>query len=209
VLGIVTNLSARLEVYARVKKRIHLNASFHREFVSDEEFIKKVLQMQEQFHINVNVVATPQNLDVLKQIGSMLRTRNISRHVDPYVDTAFQCSKEQAEVLDRYLAADRGVVDFGDRSAKLCSAGHNYVNVLPNGEVFTCAAGFKYTYSPLFADVVVGRTLAGYRMKNLFEPGFSLNPGHTRCALPRKDGYDRDAVIIKQSPTARTDAGTA
>ena len=209
VLGVVTNLSARPEVYERVKKRIHLNASFHREFVSEEELIQKVLQLQERFRINVNVVATPQNLDVLKQIGSMLRTKNISLHVDPCVDTAFKCSKEQAKVLDGYLAADRGVVDFADRSVKLCSAGHNYVNVLPNGDVFTCAAGFTYTYSPLLADVVGGRDLADYRMKNLFEPGFSLNPGYTRCALPCKDACDRDAVMIKQLPTAAADSGTA
>ncbi len=82
ILGVVTNLSAKPEAFARITRKIHLNASFHREFVTDEEFIAKVLLLQEQFHINVNVVATPENLDVLQQVAAMMHTRNISLHVD-------------------------------------------------------------------------------------------------------------------------------
>ena len=206
VLGIVTNLSARPEVYARITKRIHLNASFHREFVTEEDFIEKVLLLQEQFHINVNIVATPQNLEVLKRIKDLMRTKSISLHVDPYVDAGFRYSLEQLKALGKHLAADRGAVDFADRSSKNCSAGQNYINVLPDGEVFTCAAGFTYTYSTLFADVVAGQELNHYRMKGLFEPDFSLNGEYTKCTLPCKDACDYDSVIIRHGSTAR--AGT-
>jgi MoaA/NifB/PqqE/SkfB family radical SAM enzyme len=204
VLGVVTNLSAKPEVYARITKRIHLNASFHREFVAEDEFIAKVLQLQEQFHINVNIVATPQNLEVLGRVEEMMRTKNISLHVDPYVDADFEYSKEQLKALGKHLTADRGVVDFADRSSKRCSAGQNYINVLPDGEVFTCAAGFSYTYSTLFADLVAGQELKGYRMKNLFEPDFALSREHMTCALPCKDACDYDSVIIRQASKART-----
>jgi MoaA/NifB/PqqE/SkfB family radical SAM enzyme len=203
VLGVVTNLSAKPEVYERVTKRIHLNASLHREFVTEEAFIEKVVRLQQRFHINVNIVATPQNLGVLKQVEELMRTKNVSLHVDPYVDAGFEYSHEQLEALGRHLAADRGVVDFADRSSKSCSAGQNYINVLPNGEVFTCAAGFTYAYSTLFADITAGQELGHYRLKNLFEPGFSLNRDYMTCGLPCKDACDRDAVIIRRRSGAR------
>ena len=40
--------------------------------MTGEEFIEKVLLLQEQFHINVNIVATPQNLEVLKRIKDLM-----------------------------------------------------------------------------------------------------------------------------------------
>lgn len=202
VLGIVTNLSAKPEAYARITKRIHLNASFHREFVSEEEFIAKVLLLQERFHINVNIVATPENLQVLRRVEGLMRSKDISLHVDPYVDAAFAYSNEELRALRGHLAADRGVVDFTDRSVKSCSAGRNYINVLPNGEVFTCAAGFTYSYSPLFADLVADRELGQYRMQNIFATDFSLNRADTTCVLPCKDACDYDAVIIRRRAQA-------
>jgi hypothetical protein len=87
-------------------------------------------------------------------------------------------------------------VDFNDFSPKQCSAGRNYINLLPDGQVFTCAAGFSYTYSPLYTDLVKNRSLEHFRMPNLFDPDFRLNPTDLVCKLPCKDACDRDSVLI-------------
>src|SRR4029077_21150760 len=49
LVGIVTNLSLPAPVYRRIKKRIHLNASFHREFVAEEEFVEKIKELRGHF----------------------------------------------------------------------------------------------------------------------------------------------------------------
>jgi hypothetical protein len=130
-----------------------------------------------------------------------MRTHRISLHVDPYVDHEFRYSTEQQTLLGKYTQADRkSLVDFDDFSRKQCSAGRNYINLLPDGQVFTCAAGFNYTYSPLYADLVKNKPLGHYRMGNIFDSDFKLNSSDVICELPCKDACDRDAVIISIRP---------
>jgi hypothetical protein len=73
----------------------------------------------------------------------------------------------------------------------------NYLNVMPNGDVFTCASGFAYVHSPLFAEVVGDQNTDHYRMGNLFDSDFALNKSNVSCTLPCEAYCDRDAALIK------------
>ncbi len=198
LLGIVSNISLPASVYRKIERPIHLNASFHREFVSADNFIARVKELQEFFHVHVNIVATPENLPVISSIDELMSKHRISLHVDPYVDHEFRYSAAEQQVLRKHITADRSkLVEFDDFSSKQCSAGRNYINLLPNGDVFTCAAGFNYIHSPLYSEIVKGRDLSHFPMRNLFDSAFKLNSTDVICGLPCKDACDRDAVILK------------
>lgn len=201
LLGIVSNVSLPASVYRKIKRPFHLNASFHREFVGAESFIARVKELQEFLHVHVNIVATPENLPVIASIDELMATHRISLHVDPYVDHNFKYSTQDEALLRKYTQADRrSLVDFNDFSPKQCSAGRNYINLLPDGQVFTCAAGFTYTYSPLYTELVRNRSLEQFRMSNLFDEDFQLNARDLVCKLPCKDACDRDSVLITIQP---------
>ena len=198
LIGIVSNLSMPARVIKKINNPIRLNASFHRECVSSEDFIGKVKELQESFHIMVNMVATPENLPAIAAIDALLKSHNISLHIDPFVDTGFRYSDEQLALLKKHTKLDRASMpEFNDFSLKSCSAGRNYVNLMPNGDVFVCASGFQYVHSPLFAHVVGNQDTSHYRMKNLLDPDFSLNRLDISCALPCQAYCDRDMAVIK------------
>lgn len=208
LIGVVTNLSLPAKVIQKIERSIHLNASFHRECVSTEAFVKKVKELQDSFDIEVNIVATPENLPAIAAVDELLKLHRISLHVDPYVDTEFKYTAEQLELLRKHTQADRNaLVEFDDFSLKSCSAGRNYINLMSNGDVFTCAGGYEYVHSPLFAHVVAGESTDHYRMGNLFDLDFSLNKADIVCKLPCQAYCDRDAALIKViGPTQRTPA---
>lgn len=198
ILGVVSNVSLPSRVFRKIRKPVHINASFHREFVAEGDFIRRVKELQEFFHVNVNIVATPENIPVIERIDDLMRSRNISLHVDPFVDTEFTYSPEQIRALKKHIQPDRSsLVSFDDFSVKHCSAGRNYINLMPGGEVYTCAGGWGYTHSPLFKHIVNGSSVSQYSMGNLFDPDFRLNTGDVTCTLPCKDACDRDSAIIK------------
>lgn len=200
IMGIVTNLSLPAAVYQKIQKRIHLNASFHREYTDAELFIAKVRELSEQFHIHANIVATPENLPLLTQISDELSASGVSLHVDPYVDNNFQYSQEQLKVLALHMKGDRHpetLLDFQDFSPKRCSAGRNYVNFSPDGSAYTCYGGMNFIHSPLYLDIARGRDLSPYRMGNLFDPDFQLNSHDIICSMPCNAACDRDVAIIR------------
>lgn len=197
LLGIVTNLSMPHAI-RRVKVPTHLNASLHRECVSTEKFIEAIKELQDSFNIAVNIVATPENLPAIAAVDKLLKSHSVSLNVDPFVDTDFEYSEEQLALFKKHAVPTRStLVEFDDFSLKQCSAGRNYINLLPNGDVFTCASGFSYVYSPLFRHVVGERKTDHYRMGNLFDPAFSLNTTDISCTLPCEAYCDRDSALIK------------
>jgi len=135
---------------------------------------------------------------MIASIDILMKTHRVTLHVDPLVDIAFRYSAEEEALLRKYTKADRSaLVQFDDFALKQCSAGRNYLNLLPYGQVFTCAGGFTYTYSGLYADMVKNKPLDQYRIGNIYDPDFKLNSGDIKCELPCKDACDRDSVIVK------------
>lgn len=198
LLGIVSNVSQPVSTYRKIKRPFHLNASYHREFVSEPDFIARVRELQEFLDVHVNIVATQENLPVIASIDELMKTHRITLHVDPLVDLAFHYSASEEALLRKYTSADRRtLVQFDDFSGKQCSAGRNYINLMPDGQVFTCAGGFTYTYSALYAEMVKDKPLGHFRLGNLFDTDFKLNSSDVVCELPCKDACDRDSVTIK------------
>jgi MoaA/NifB/PqqE/SkfB family radical SAM enzyme len=198
VVGMVTNVSLPTSLYRKIRKRIHINASFHREFAGEDEFIEKVKELQHLFHLAVNIVATPENLPVIERLDALMRSRKIVLHVDPLVDADFSYTPEQKALLLKHTHSDRQyTVAFDDFSVKRCSAGRNYIYVMPGGEVYSCAGGCSYIHSPLFKHLAQGADVSHYFLGNLFDPAFQLNKDDMTCTLPCKDACDRDSAIIK------------
>jgi MoaA/NifB/PqqE/SkfB family radical SAM enzyme len=200
LMGIVTNLSQPGSVYRKIKKSIHLNASFHREHTNDEEFIAKIRELRDQFHINVNIVATPENLPLLRKISDEFSPYGIPLHVDPYIDLGFQYTEDQLKSLKPFLAPDRkhdNELDFTDFSPKRCSAGRNYINVAPDGGAYTCNGGMNFIHSPLYSELSAGRDVSQYRMGNIFDPDFHSNQKDIACSMPCNLACDRDTAIIR------------
>jgi len=210
ILGIVTNATVNTAVYERIRKKIHLNVSFHREYVSEEQFIGKIDDLRRigMFHINVNLVATRENVQMIPRIERLLADHQVSLHIDPFVDPdmAFEYTPEETRVLARYLAPDRSsqldMLDFDSYAPKACSAGRNYITLMPDGTVLRCVSGSDYFHSPLRKRVLESGPGAPYDpgyflMGNILDPGFSLDTAPVYCELPCPAACDRDMATIK------------
>ena len=200
LLGIVTNLSQPASVYRKIKKRLHLNASFHREHTSDDDFIAKIRELRDSFHIHVNIVATPQNLPLLTKIAEEFSGCDIPLHVDPFVQKGFQYTPRQLELLQPFLAPDRKPktqLDFNDFHPKQCSAGRNYINLSPDGSAYTCNGGMNFVHSTLYSEWSSGRDVSKYRMGNIFDPNFQVNQKDMICSMPCNMACDRDTASIR------------
>lgn len=208
LLGVVTNATAPIKIYDRIAQSIQLHVSFHREFIEEPAFLAKVDQLRQRHKVQVNIVATPENLPLIEQIATDFSAQDVALHVDPYIDTTFTYSPAQRAMLDRVLQADRAVYldrqlaydDYGD---KTCSAGQNYFALAPNGDVYTCVGGKHYLNSPLYQHILEAapapQDLEAYRMGNLFDAAFRLNDGPIRCVLPCGNPCDFDSVTIRQT----------
>lgn len=206
LIGIVSNFSSPASVYRKIHKRIHLNASFHREHTNSDEFLAKIKELAPHFHIQVNIVATPENLPLLGQISDELARSEVALHVDPYVDVHFQYSTDQLKALQPYLAHDRNPetqLNFDDFSQKRCSAGRNYVSFSPDGSAYTCYAGMNFIHSTLYSEIAKGKDLSQYRMRNIFDPGFKMNATDSVCSMPCNLACDRDSAIIRPESLTR------
>lgn len=209
ILGIVTNATVKSSVYNKINKKTHLNLSFHSEFTTQEQFISKLLELKSlnKFHLNVNIVATRENIPLIAELKKGLVCENISLHVDPLIDSdmEFLYSQEEKELLHDFLENDRvsnlDRLNFFDYRLKQCSAGKNYINIMPNGDVFRCASGFEYYLSPLKKQVLSSGLNAPYDPKyfymgNIFDEKFSLDTNSILCELPCPAACDRDMAKI-------------
>lgn len=211
ILGIVTNAAVKTAIYERITKKIHLNLSFHREFVTADQFLNKIEELRKvgMFHLNINMVATRENVLMIPKFEKFFTDHKVSLHIDPYVDpdVAFEYTPEEMVILSRYLASDRNtqmdMLNFNSYTPKECSAGQNYINIMPDGTVFRCVGGSDYFHSPLkkrLLDMGPGAPYdpGFFLMGNVFDPGFKLDKAPVCCQLPCTAACDRDMAKIKR-----------
>ena len=156
----------------------------------------------------VNVVATPENLSVIEKLHEQFAHERVELHVDPFIEPGFAYSTEQMKRLRPFLPRDRQNEkqwQYDDYDPKLCSAGVNYLNLLPDGRVLTCAGGMDYQNSPLVSDILAGQPdqpfdLDLFSMGNLFDPDFALRQKPLVCTLPCRMACDLDSASIKRLP---------
>jgi MoaA/NifB/PqqE/SkfB family radical SAM enzyme len=203
IIGAVTNLSAPSCVYKQVNKPMHLNVSFHREYTDQSTFLAKINELKEKFHITVNFVATPDNLTVLSAISKFFTDNGVAFHVDPYCDndSSFKYTPDQMKLLKKYLTHDRNFKRqsfLASDNGKKCSAGRNYITLMPDGSVYTCSGGMLYHYSALHKEIRTGLAIDHFSMSNIFYDDFRLNEKDIICTLPCKYACDYDAAIIQK-----------
>jgi len=210
ILGIVTNATAKTNVYERITRKIHMNLSFHREFISEDRFLEKIDELRKvgRFHLNVNLVATRENVSMTAKVEKLLTDHHVGLHIDPFVDPdlAFEYTPQEMAILSRYLTPDRRTSkdrpDLDNHALKECSAGQNYINIMPDGTVFRCGNGFNYYHSPLRGRLLEVGPHAPYDpgfflMGNIFDPTFTLDKKSVCCELPCTQGCDRDMATIR------------
>ncbi len=210
LIGVVSNGTAKMEVYRRIKKRIAINISFHREFIEEEAFVQKIEQLKEHFNISVNIVATRENMSVLRNLEKSFKNKEITLHVDRLLDTSVIYTPEEVAYLDTFLSTERRLqrdqLDYEDFQPKLCGAGKNYINIMPSGEAYVCAGGMEYMHSPLVKNILDAQPeehfdVSKFKMGNIFDPGFALNKGPIVCPLPCRAACDRDFTSFKRLKT--------
>jgi MoaA/NifB/PqqE/SkfB family radical SAM enzyme len=207
LLGVVSNGTAKMAVYKQIKNRIGLNISFHREFIEEDKFVAKVEQLKELFNVSVNIVATRENLSVLRTLDQSFKNKEITLHVDRLLDDTVIYTPEEVAFLDSFLTVERrrqkDQLNYKDYEPKVCGAGNNYINIMPDGEVYTCAGGMEYFNSPLVKKILDQQPeepfdLGQFKMGNIFDPGFELNTKPIVCPLPCRAACDRDFTTFKR-----------
>jgi MoaA/NifB/PqqE/SkfB family radical SAM enzyme len=207
LIGVVTNGTVKTDVYRRINKRVALNISFHREFIEEEPFVKKVEELQEHFNVSVNIVATRENMSVLRRMNDTFKNKEITLHVDRLFDENTHYTPEEEKYLEQFLSLERRQqhdhLDYEDYQPKLCGAGVNYINIMPSGEVYTCGGGMEYVHSPLVKGILDNQPgapfdVGKFRMGNVFDPGFALNSKRIVCPLPCRAVCDRDFTTFKR-----------
>lgn len=199
IIGIITNASMPIEVYNKINKKLHINISFHREFVSEEDFINKVLLLSKKFHVTVNIVANNENILFLKNHSKDFKNKNISVHVDPFIDfeknKCFEYTKEQLKMIGNFITKDRNLLlkTELENLTKICSAGRNYYNIMPNGDVTICSNTMDIKYSK-FREKSNDKS---FDLGNIFDGTFKLNNVDYKCKYKCLNHCDIDYCKIK------------
>ena len=203
IIGLITNASLPVETYKKLNKDICVTISYHREFVKEDEFIEKVLKLKEFLWINsVNIVATPENIPFLKQLHQKLTPKGITIRVEHLVQSGFSYTKEQLDEINKYLVDDRNQdkkKNFYEAYInKTCSAGKNFINIMPNADVYSCVGGMEYLNAKHRQSYIKNSDLSRFKMGNLCDENFKFKTKNQICNLPCIYVCDWDYADIKR-----------
>lgn len=206
IIGLVSNLSLPIERYKKIKKKICLTTSFHREFAKEDEFIEKILELKEFMWINsVNIVATPENIPFLEELHKKLNPHKITIRVEHLVKTGFEYTNEESKEISKYLVNDRDLEKkknfYESYLPKSCSAGKNYINIMPNADVYSCVGGMEYINALHRKGCLKDDDLSRYRLANLANESFEFNSVQKPCNLPCVYVCDWDYANIVKDKT--------
>jgi tetratricopeptide (TPR) repeat protein len=178
-LQINTNLS--FDIHSFLQKvnpeRVRLDASFHPEYLSLEDFVDRIRQLRaNKFKIVVAVVAYPPFLNKISEYKRPIEELHIPFIVHPFSGEFNRKSYPRdyrMEEVSRIYSLDeasRLIMSWRkgeDKTTRgrLCHMGQMYATIFPNGEVFRCCVqdnrlslgslfdgGFKLLDSPLVCN---------------------------------------------------------
>lgn len=203
LIGLVSNISLPIDLYKKIKKKICLTTSFHREFAKEDEFIEKILALKEFMWISsVNIVATPENIPFLEELHKKLTPKGITIRVEHLIKSGFGYNAEELKILSKYLTADRNwerKQNFYEAFLnKTCSAGRNYINIMPNADVYSCVGGMEYINAQHRKPYIQNQDLSRYKLGNLADEDFDFNNVNKPCSLPCIYVCDWDYANIKK-----------
>lgn len=197
IVGIHTNLSlVNINKLIEIpNKDFYINASFHPHMVNKESFSKKILELKNiGIKVRVSLVAYPQIIEEIETYKFYFEHLiGVRFNVDPYIDPSYKYSDEELKILKKF--SDRGIIsknrtlcpDFKENKLKQCLGGSKYFTVVPNGDVYSCVAGFYYS-TELYE--IYNRNKENFYLGNLFQDNFKPLNGPRTCSLPCSEACD-------------------
>lgn len=154
LLQINTNLSFDIESFIKVVRpdTVRIDASFHPEYTTLEDFLYKILTLNENgFKIVVSVVAYPHFLDKIREYKQPFQIRHIPFIIHPFSGDFngknYPRAYEMCEVSKIYSLDEASRLIMGWRKGeknitkgKLCRMGQIYGRIYPSGDVYRCCA---------------------------------------------------------------------
>jgi len=197
IAGITTNLSFPISEFKKISKNNRrINTSFHPFGVEKEVFLKKVLTLKKiGFTIWVNIVAYPNLLKKIKSFIDYFRKRGLDVNVDPYLDPYYEYGDKEKKMVRSLVTRNRRIgFDHEDKDWKECYAGSKYIVILPNGDVYSCMAGFYYSTQ---AYQKFNNSNIKFFMGNLFDGSFRYKTKKMKCNLPCQEACDIESTGVK------------
>lgn len=174
-----TNLSWDVLEFAKKvsPKKVKINSSFHPEFVTLQDFLKKIAYLKEKnYFLSITVVAYPPLIDKLVEYTTRIKKIGCSFIIYPYrgpyenrvypdgyTDGERSALKEiglelgiadvNRALLQKYKlkeeSAEKKAGFENNRKDKICYMGQRYAKLLPNGEAFRCCAAVNKDWGRL------------------------------------------------------------
>lgn len=176
--SITTNLSSSVDILKEVRnKDFPIFASFHPYEADTDDFKASLLRIKNYgFSISVNVVAYPKVLDLLPEFKKQFEEEvGIDMNICVYEDAVLKVHKynsRQTEIIQTYIGNNLGSrYKFDNFNLKNCVAGSKCFLIAPNGDVYTCHAGFYLQEQE-------------FHLGNLFDGSFNPLKSSRTCSLP-------------------------
>jgi len=174
-LSFSTNLSWDVDEFIKKvdKERVEIESSFHPEFVSIEEFMRKVNLLRDaDYFVGVTVVAYPPFLDKIKGYKEIFKKEKIGLNMYPYrgpyesrtypeaysesergalkdlgLEIGIKPNKALMEAYDTTVRTD--TVSTSGAAKKLCRMGQRYAKITPDGNAYRCCAAVNKDWGML------------------------------------------------------------
>lgn len=187
-----TNLSSDINKLMKInqKKILSVAASFHPHMTDKEAFAKKVMMLKKiGFIVKVSLVAYPEILDSIDDFKVyFLEKLGVEFIIEPYLDPAYEYSDEEKRIVKKYVKTGRKIgYDFNDDRPKRCYAGSKYFMIIPNGDVYTCYAGFYNDTSSIHNRY---SKKGSFYLGNLFDGTFKKISTRKICSIPCSEACD-------------------
>jgi MoaA/NifB/PqqE/SkfB family radical SAM enzyme len=158
-VDLTTNLSFDVDYFLKMidPENIKISASFHPQFVSFDEFLKKIVILKDRaYHLSVCFVTYPPFLEKMDEFKKAIEGRGIMFNISPF-DGVFNGKKYPQAYTDAERDILRRITDeaflsdstnqkryewkvekIRNMKGRLCRMGQMYAKILPNGEVTRC-----------------------------------------------------------------------
>lgn len=189
---ITTNLSFPVDRFKKIGRDIGITASFHSYEADINSFKSKIVELKEAgFNLTINFVGYPAKMHLIPRLKTFFENLGVTFNVDPYIDPDYEYTKKEIEILKKYIQKKRKLgFDFRDNKPKKCKAGLRHFMIVPNGDVYTCHAGFFYTTSNLHKEFRAKKE--EFYMGNLFDGSFRPLKKDKICSYPCSEACDLD-----------------
>lgn len=191
VATLTTNLSLSDAVLSEIPKKIfQIEASFHPHMAGLKSFTEKVLNLKKQgFQIKINFVAYPKIINLIPTLKDHFEKKiGVIFNVDSYIDPAYHYTPEEIKIIKKYIPKNRKMgYQLNDNKLKKCQAGSRYFIFLPNGDVYTCHAGFYSATSPFHKTENFKEK---FYLGNLFDGTFKPLTEPIKCSIPCCEACD-------------------